>query len=170
MHTPSTLHGKYRGTVVSARDPRASGRLKVQISLGSQPVEVWADACVPYTGRNNAIYAIPPEGSGVWVEFAEGDVNKPIWTGCWWKDGELSGAISGVSLQSLPVVIQSRAQHRVILAGTSGDAVVIETAQGEAGPRIVLSDGSVKISCGPTMSIEITDSEVRINNDGLVIT
>jgi Type VI secretion system/phage-baseplate injector OB domain len=168
--TLSTLQGKYRGTVVSTSDPRASGRLKVQVSLGGQPVEVWADACVPYTGTSNAIYAIPPEGSGVWVEFAEGDVNKPIWTGCWWKEGELKGAISGVPLESLPVVIQSKAQHRVILAGSSGDAVIIETAQGEAGPRIVLKDGSVKISCGPTMSIEITDSEVKINDDGLVVT
>ena len=168
--TPSTLYGKYRGTVVSTSDPRLSGQLKVQVSLGGQPIEVWADACVPYTGGRNAFYAIPPEGSGVWVEFGEGDVSKPIWTGCWWKDGELNGAISGVSLESLPVVIQSRAQHRFILAGSNGDAVVIETAQGEAGPRIVLSDNSVKISCGPAMSIEITNSEVKINEDGLVVT
>jgi hypothetical protein len=168
--TPSALYGKYRGIVVSATDPDASGRLKVQVPLGGQPVDVWADACVPYTGKSNGFYAIPPVGSGVWVEFAEGDVNKPIWTGCWWKERELTGAIAGVSLISLPVVVQSTAQHRVVLAGSSGDAVVIETAQGEAGPRIVLSDNSVKISCGPTMSIEITSSEVKINSDALVVT
>jgi uncharacterized protein involved in type VI secretion and phage assembly len=133
-------------------------------------VEVWAEACVPYAGGKNGLYAIPPVGSGVWVEFAQGDVDKPIWTGCWWKEGELNGALgAGTSLASLPVVMQSTGKHRMILAGSGGDAVVIETASGERGPRIVMTESSIKISCGPTMSIEITASEVKINNDGLVV-
>lgn len=162
--------GKMRGTVVSIDDPKSCGRLRVQISLGGQPVEVWADACIPYAGGNNGFYAIPPVGSGVWVEFVEGDIDQPIWTGCWWKEGELSGALaSGPSLNAFPVVLQSTGMHRLILGSGSGDAVVIETASGEQGPRIVMTDSSVKISCGPTMSVEITSSEVKINSDGLVV-
>ena len=26
---------------------------------------------------------------GVWIEFEGGDVSYPIWTGCYWRDGEL---------------------------------------------------------------------------------
>ncbi|MBN8992435.1 MAG: hypothetical protein J0H42_29710 [Rhizobiales bacterium] len=162
--------GKIRGTVVSAFDPKGCGRLRVQISLGGSPVEVWADACVPYAGDRNGLYAIPPVGSGVWVEFVQGDIDQPIWTGCWWKEGELNGALgTGAQLTSLPVVMQSTGRHRVVLAGNSGDAVVIETASGEQGPRIVMTESSIKISCGPTMSIEISSSEVKINSDGLVV-
>ncbi|MBY5530189.1 hypothetical protein E0H93_34860 [Rhizobium leguminosarum bv. viciae] len=163
-------HGKIRATVVSTADQFNSGKLKVQYSLGGPPIVTWADACVPYAGGKNGIHAIPPVGSGVWVEFPEVDPEHPIWTGCWWKDGELSGAFgAGAYLNSLPVVIQSTGQHRVILGGGGGDAVVIETSRGEQGPRIVMTESSLKISCGPTMSIEITASEVKINSDGLVV-
>ena len=168
--TGRTHYGKIKGKVVSTADSKNSGRLKVQITLGGSAVEVWAEACVPYAGGKNGLYAIPPVGSGVWVEFAQGDVDKPIWTGCWWKEGELKGALgAGTSLASLPVVMQSTGKHRMILAGSGGDAVVIETASGERGPRIVMTESSIKISCGPTMSIEITASEVKINSDGLVV-
>ena len=27
-------------------------------------------------------------GAGVWIEFEGGDVSYPIWTGCFWRDGE----------------------------------------------------------------------------------
>jgi len=161
--------GKVRATVVSTADQSNSGKLKVQYSLGGSPMETWADACVPYAGGKNGIHAIPPVGSGVWVEFLDGDPEKAIWTGCWWKEGELNGAFVGASLASLPVVIQSIGQHRMMLGGSGGDPVVIETSRGDQGPRIVMTESSLKISCGPTMSIEITASEVKINNDGLVV-
>jgi hypothetical protein len=168
--TGRTHHGKIKGTVVSTADPMNAGRLMVQITLGGPPVEVWAEACVPYAGDRNGFYAIPPAGSGVWVEFAQGDVDMPIWSGCWWKNGELSSALgSNPPLTSLPVIMQSTGGHRMVLAGIGGDPVLIETASGEQGPRIVMTDSSIKISCGPTMSIEITASEVKINSDGLVV-
>lgn len=162
--------GKVRATVVSTADQSNSGKLKVQYSLGGSPMETWADACVPYAGGKNGIHAIPPVGSGVWVEFLDGDPEKAIWTGCWWKEGELAGAFgAGASLTSLPVVIQSTGKHRVILGGSGGDPVVIETSRREQGPRIVMTESSLRISCGPNMSIEITASEVKINSDGLVV-
>ena len=163
-------YGKIKGKVVSTADAKNAGRLMIQITLGGSPVEVWAEACVPYAGNRNGFYAIPPVGSGVWVEFAEGDVDKPIWTGCWWKDGELSGALGrGTSLSSLPVIMHSTGGHRIVLAGSGGDPVLIETASGEQGPQIVMTESSIKISCGPKMSIEISSSEVKINSDGLVV-
>jgi uncharacterized protein involved in type VI secretion and phage assembly len=163
-------YGKTRGIVTSANDPNGRGRLRVQVSLGGPAVEVWADACVPYAGDKNGMFAIPPAGAGVWVEFEQGDPDKPIWTGCWWKENEISGAFSGIAPAALPVVLQSTGQHRLVLAGgAGGDPVVIETARGEQGPRIVMTDSSMKISCGPTMSIEITQTEVKVNSDALVV-
>ena len=35
------------------------------------------------------MFTVPPEGSNVWVEFEGGDANYPIWSGCFWGQGEL---------------------------------------------------------------------------------
>ena len=162
-------YGKFRGVVTSADDPMSRGRVKAQVTLGGNAVEVWADACTPYAGDRNGAFAIPPVGAGVWLEFEQGDPDRPIWTGCWWKEGEVGGAFSGVAIASLPVVLQSTGRHRIVLAGGGDDSVVIETAQGGQGPRIVMTNSSMKISCGPRMSIEITQTEVKINSEALVV-
>lgn len=165
-------YGKFKAWVTSTANASRNGRLGVRVPLGGrEAVDAIAEACVPYSGDRNGMFAIPPVGSGVWVEFQEGDLDKPVWSGCWWNDGgELPGAFGpGVQLASLPVVVQSTGKHRLVLAGTGGNPVVIETVRGETGPRIVFTESSVKISCGPTMSIEITESEVKINGDALVV-
>jgi hypothetical protein len=28
----------------------------------------------------------------VWIEFEAGEINQPIWTGCFWKDSEIPAA------------------------------------------------------------------------------
>jgi len=32
---------------------------------------------------------IPPLEAGVWIEFEAGDIDRPIWSGCWWAKEEL---------------------------------------------------------------------------------
>jgi uncharacterized protein involved in type VI secretion and phage assembly len=31
----------------------------------------------------------PPAGAGVWVEFEQGDAERPIWVGCFWGPGQI---------------------------------------------------------------------------------
>jgi len=78
-------YGKHRGTVINPVDVGLKGRLLVNVTVGGTPLQLIAEACTPYPG----FYAIPPIGAGVWIEFEEGDIDKPIWTGCWWKEGEV---------------------------------------------------------------------------------
>lgn len=79
--------GKYRGQVVSNHDPKKKGRLKVRVHAFGDMV-AWAMPCVPYAGKGVGFVALPPEKSGVWIEFEGGDTSFPIWTGCFWADGE----------------------------------------------------------------------------------
>jgi hypothetical protein len=44
--------------------------------------------CTPYGGDGVGFYAIPPIGANVWIEFEGGNVNFPIWAGCFWAEGE----------------------------------------------------------------------------------
>ena len=85
-------YGKYRGQVASNADPANRGRLQVSVPalLGDQLV--WAMPCAPYAGNGVGLFALPPVGTGVWVEFEGGDLDYPIWSGCFWADGEISPA------------------------------------------------------------------------------
>jgi len=81
--------GKYRGEVASTSDETNRGRLEVRCPSVMGEKTVWAMPCTPYAGDQLGFFALPPAGSSVWVEFEAGDLNQPIWSGCFWKDGEI---------------------------------------------------------------------------------
>lgn len=85
----TTFFGKYRGKVVSNIDPLMQGRLIVLVLAVSEFPLSWAMPCAPYAGKNVGFFAVPPITANVWVEFEGGDPNRPIWTGCFWGDGEV---------------------------------------------------------------------------------
>ena len=82
--------GKYRGRVVDRNDPRQLGRLRANVPevLGGQN-SGWALPCTPYAGPDQGLFTVPPVDSGVWIEFEAGDPSRPIWSGCWWGDGQI---------------------------------------------------------------------------------
>jgi hypothetical protein len=79
---PRKLFGKYRGTVTNNVDPKRQGRLQVRSTdgLGLFPSS-WAMPSVAMGGLQHGAYFVPPVNAGVWLEFEQGDPNKPIWTG-----------------------------------------------------------------------------------------
>ncbi|NVJ50098.1 MAG: baseplate assembly protein [Gammaproteobacteria bacterium] len=90
----SHFFGKYRGVVVDNLDPLGQkGRLQVKVPavLGDNPV--WAMPCVPYAGSDVGFYCLPPVDAGIWIEFEGGDPSYPIWTGCFWSDGQLPSEV-----------------------------------------------------------------------------
>ena len=80
--------GKYRGKVVNNLDPLMQGRIMAMVPAISELPLTWATPCVPYAGRGVGLFAVPPIGANVWIEFEGGDPGKPIWTGCFWGKGE----------------------------------------------------------------------------------
>jgi len=78
--------GKYRGYVHAVDDPEGRGRIRAIIPrlLGETTPTGWAEPASPYAGPDQGLFTVPDLGSGCWIEFEEGDVSKPIWTGCWW--------------------------------------------------------------------------------------
>jgi uncharacterized protein involved in type VI secretion and phage assembly len=82
------FYGKYRGVVTQVDGKTMRLKAKVQSVLLQQETG-WAMPCVPYAGPQVGIAFLPEVGSGVWIEFEGGDVSFPIWTGCYWRAGEL---------------------------------------------------------------------------------
>jgi Type VI secretion system/phage-baseplate injector OB domain len=174
-------YGKFRGTVVNPVDTGLKGRILVSVTVGGTPLQVVAEACTPYPG----FYAIPPVGAGVWIEFEEGNIDKPIWTGCWWKEGEVLAMLSpdlppptpatapqtvvfSVSAAAFPAAIPSA---RLKLNTVTG-FVTLETLLPPATPalptRVHITPAFVEISFG-TQKIMLTPGAIMVNNGALVI-
>jgi len=75
--------GKYRGTVTNINDPEMLGRIRaiVPAVMGDKDSN-WAMPCVPCGLPNEIGSALPSVGAKVWIEFENGDVDYPIWSGC----------------------------------------------------------------------------------------
>jgi hypothetical protein len=83
------FYGKYRGKVVENIDPLFLGRIIADVPAVSPLPTSWAMPCVPYAGMEVGFYAIPPVDANVWIEFEGGDIDNPIWTGCFWEEGQI---------------------------------------------------------------------------------
>jgi Uncharacterized protein conserved in bacteria len=82
-------YGKYRGTVTDNIDPLMLGRILPLVQAMPGMLLNWALPATPYAGEGVGFYAIPPIGARVWVEFEGGDPSYPIWSGCFWDEGEM---------------------------------------------------------------------------------
>jgi uncharacterized protein involved in type VI secretion and phage assembly len=90
-HPGSTARhfGKYRAIVVDNQDPLQRGRVKASVPsvLGGQTSD-WALPCFPFGGGAGfGWFAVPPVGAQLWLEFEEGDLQRPIWTGTFHQQG-----------------------------------------------------------------------------------
>jgi hypothetical protein len=81
--TPASFPSRYRGIVTDNKDPLRTARLKVNVPAVGGDLG-WVAPSVPYAGSGRGLYAIPPIGANVWVEFEQGDANYPVWTGGYW--------------------------------------------------------------------------------------
>jgi len=102
------FYGKYRGLVADNEDPLQLGRLKAFVPAVLRGVPTgWATPCAPYAGTGSGVYAIPPVGAGVWIEFEAGDTSRPIWVGAWWAAGEVPMDEQGTPSQPTRKILRS---------------------------------------------------------------
>lgn len=120
------FYGKYRGKVVDNADGTRRARLEVQVPAVLGETSVWAMPCVPYAGPGAGLFALPPVGAAVWVEFEAGDVSYPIWTGCFWRDGDIPDADAGPAIKFL------RTERISIRIDDDAGTIEIKVADGAA--------------------------------------
>jgi uncharacterized protein involved in type VI secretion and phage assembly len=162
--------GKYRGSVLNNVDPQRIGRLQVDVpSLMGSTRARWAMPSFPCAGRQMGVLALPEVGTGVWVEFEEGDLTKPVWTGFWFAS---PGDVPALALAGDPahpsIVLQTARQNCIALSDASGPAggIVIKTASGAI---LSINDAGIIISNGKGAEIAMNGPVVSINNGALAI-
>jgi len=168
------FYGKYRGTVLNNIDPMFVGRLLVQVpdAVGLVP-STWAEPCVPLagpTGPPMGVYLVPPIGAGVWVEFEQGDVNYPIWSGCRWGAASDVPPLAKAGLPVSPsIVLQTAGQNTIQISDLPGPTGGI-MLKSLTGAMILINDVGITISNGKGAMIVMTGPTITINQGALVIT
>lgn len=165
--------GKYRGTVLNNVDPMQMGRIQVLVPdvSGVAPTS-WAMPCMPYGGINAGMFAVPLPGTGVWVEFEQGDPDYPIWVGTFWGSAAEVPKLAQTAPAPTPAVtIQTPLKNGLVIADALGPMGVGGiTLQSATGATIAVNDIGITITNGKGASIVLTGPTVNINVGALTIT
>lgn len=103
MSYANKVFGKYRAKVTKV--DKGTGKVRVECKdIYGKYESPWCTACIPFieiTSKSETAVAnghshkitiqpkqheidlLPKVGNNVWIEFEQGDVNKPIWCGTW---------------------------------------------------------------------------------------
>ncbi|HEV3166198.1 MAG TPA: phage baseplate assembly protein V, partial [Isosphaeraceae bacterium] len=134
MNEPKKYYGKYRGTVVQNIDPLQIGRIMAIVPDVSNLVPTsWAMPCVPIAGKQMGVHIVPQIGSGVWIEFEQGNPDKPIWTGCYWGSVAEVPALALIGLPVSPsIVLQTAGQNTIMISDLPGPTggILLKTKTG----------------------------------------
>ena len=151
--------GKYEGVVTNVDDPKKIGRLRAKVPavLGEDVESGWALPCVPAGGgKERGMLFLPQVGDTVWVEFAAGDVSRPIWVGTFWGAPESSGGADDLASETGPEAPQGDGKDATatlaVLKTKSGHELTFD----DDGEVILLANGNGK-------------SSIRFEQDGTVV-
>ncbi len=156
------FYGKYRGTVSGNVDPEQRGRIQAKVPdvLGDN-TSTWALPAVPYAGKNVGLFLVPPTDALVWVEFEQGDPDYPIWSGCFWAEGEAPASPAVAAMKVLKTDAAT-----VTLNDQQGSAgITIETT---SGLKIVMNSEGIEISNG-SQKVKLSSASVSVNDGALEV-
>jgi uncharacterized protein involved in type VI secretion and phage assembly len=127
--------------------------------LGEEVETGWALPAVPFGGgKDRGMLFMPEVGDTVWVEFAAGELSRPIWSGAFWGAPESAGGSDdlaneqgaetpeqdGTAAGPGVGMIKTKVGH-VLLLDDEGEVVLLANGNGRSSIRFE-QDGSVTIS------------------------
>ena len=169
MSTVKKYYGKYRGTVINNIDPMQMGRIMVIVPDVTVIPSSWAMPCVPVAGIQTGMYAVPIIGSGVWVEFEQGDPDYPIWSGCFWGSAAEIPVLARLAPPVIPsITLQTPLQNGLTISDVPGPTggIMIKSTTGAA---IIVNDTGIYIQNGKGASIVMVGPSVTINAGAMTI-
>ena len=156
------FYGKYEGVVSDVADPLEIGRIRARVPavLGEQLDSGWALPCAPFGGgKERGMLFLPQVGDTVWIEFAAGDVSRPIWVGTFWGAPDSTGGaddLGSATGSELPTgdggkeisdkrgILKTAGGHELVL-DDDGEVVLLANGNGKTAIRFS-RDGSVEVT------------------------
>ncbi len=152
--------GKYRGKVANNVDPKGLGRLQVSVPavLGDGRLS-WALPCMPSTN----FFILPPKGANIWVEFEGGDLEHPIWTGCFWNPGQVPArpATEQVTLIKTQAIT-------LTLSDVAGLSLEVKPPASLKPLKLVMNKAGIELNDGKN-SVKLTPISVNVNSGALEV-
>ena len=152
------FYGKYRGIVSDIDASTMRIKAKVPSVLG-ETTTGWCMPCVPYAGPDVGIAFLPESGSGVWIEFEGGDVSYPIWTGGYWREGEVPA---------------DAADHVKVIVTTQKQKIEFDDDQGSItvsdnnGNTVTLDSSGITLTNSQS-TVVVDSTSVSVNNGALEV-
>ena len=143
------------------------GRVQVAVPavLGDGRLS-WAEACVPYAGDQVGLFAVPPVGANVWVEFEGGDPDHPILAGCFWAQGQVPGT-------GLPTTKVLKTDGVTItledLPGGGGLTIEVGSPAVSVPMTVACTADGIELSIGAS-KVLLSAASVSINDGALEVT
>lgn len=162
MNGAGQFYGKFRGVVSDNNDPSNLGRIRAKVpDVYGDEESGWAMPSVPYAGKSVGLFLIPPTDALVWIEFEHGDPDYPIWSGCFWADGEVP-----VSPASADKKVLKTGAGTITLDDTQGStSITIETTNSL---KLKMDQQGIEISNG-SQKIMISSSSVSVDDGALEV-
>jgi uncharacterized protein involved in type VI secretion and phage assembly len=170
MSETKRFFGKYRGTVINNVDPMQIGRIMAMVpDVNGLVPSTWALPCLPIAGKQMGMNLVPQIGSGVWIEYEQGDADFPIWSGCFWG---VVAEVPALALAGNPaspsIVLQTTLQNAIVISdlpGPTGGIMLKSTT----GATLIVNDTGIYIQNGKGASIVMAGPSVTINQGALTV-
>lgn len=165
----SEFYGKYRGVVTNNLDPLMIGRIQARVpDVFGERESGWALPCAPFGGERTGFFAVPTVDAGVWIEFEQGNPDRPIWSGCWWGSlAEMPPTLLTPPPPSKKLMLRTEAGHTILVDDTPGvGGITLETA---SGAKIAVTGTGIVIDNGMGASITLQGPQVSVNGGALEV-
>lgn len=162
MPPDNRLYGKYRGQVTDIVDPENLGRVKIRAPILG-PGEIFAMPCTPFAGAKVGMVFTPPVGAHVWIEFEEGDPDKPIVSGCFWgRAGDRPGVSTRLEAESGFAIVGNG--FRLELAGEGpgkGFTIALDKPLVDEKLSITMTESGIRLS-GETATLVLNHAGAEL--------
>jgi hypothetical protein len=112
------------------------------------------------------ILSVPPIGSEVWIEFEQGNPDKPIWTGCFWGNPLDVPKMHMLSSHPLPAIVIQLMNNSIVMNNLG---IFMQCGPILGKPGISITPAGIILQDAGLGMITIAAGTITINRGNLVV-